>query len=233
LDRPIRVLLADDHAVVRRGLRLFLDLQDGIEVVGEAADGAEAAEVAGAAGPDVIVMDLSMPGLDGIEATRLVRAEHGAAKVLVLSSFVDERVLPALRAGAEGYLTKDSEPAELAAAIRSVHAGDPVFCPDALRRLTRELFGGRLRPEGTVTIAFTDVEARPRSWRTSASGTRASFCASTTASSAPRSRNTEERRSSGMAMRSCSRSRARGRRCSARRRSSAPWTTSRCACESG
>jgi DNA-binding NarL/FixJ family response regulator len=158
LDRPIRVLLADDHAVVRRGLRLFLDLQDGIEVVGEAADGAEAAEVAGAEQPDLVVMDLSMPGVDGIEATRLVRTAHGAAKVLVLSSFVDERVLPALRAGAEGYLTKDSEPAEVAAAIRSVHAGEPVFCPDALRRLTRELVGGRLRPEGTVTIAFTDVE---------------------------------------------------------------------------
>ena len=158
MDRPIRVLLADDHAVVRRGLRLFLDLQDGIEVVGEAADGAEAAELAGAEGPDVVVMDLSMPGVDGIEATRLVRAADGAAKVLVLSSFVDERVLPALRAGAEGYLTKDSEPAELAAAIRSVHDGEPVFCPDALRRLTRELVGGRVRPEGTVTIAFTDVE---------------------------------------------------------------------------
>jgi DNA-binding NarL/FixJ family response regulator len=158
LDRPIRVLLADDHAVVRRGLRLFLNLQEGLEVVGEAADGAEAAELAGLEAPDVVVMDLSMPGVDGLEATRLVRAAHGGAKVLVLSSFVDERVLPALRAGAEGYLTKDAEPAELAAAIRSVHAGEPIFCPDALRRLTRELVGGQLRPEGTVTIAFTDVE---------------------------------------------------------------------------
>ena len=155
MGKPIRVLLADDHAVVRRGLRLFLELQDGIEVVGEAADGAEAAELAAAEKPDVVVMDLSMPGVDGIEATRLVR---GDAKVLVLSSFVDERVLPALRAGAEGYLTKDSEPAELAAAIRSVHAGEPVFCKEALQRMTRELVGGRLRPEGTVTIAFTDVE---------------------------------------------------------------------------
>jgi DNA-binding NarL/FixJ family response regulator len=158
LGRPIRVLLADDHAVVRRGLRLFLELQDGIEVVGEAADGVEAAELAGSERPDVVVMDLSMPGVDGIEATRLVRGADGAARVLVLSSFVDERVLPALRAGAEGYLTKDSEPAELAAAIRSVHAGKPVLCPEALRRVTRELAGGRLRPEGTVTIAFTDVE---------------------------------------------------------------------------
>jgi DNA-binding NarL/FixJ family response regulator len=155
---PIRVLLADDHAVVRRGLRLFLELQEGIEVVGEAADGAEAAALAGSARPDVVVMDLSMPGVDGIEATRLVRGADGAAKVLVLSSFVDERVLPALRAGAEGYLTKDSEPAELAAAIRSVHAGEPVFCKEALQRLTRELVRGQLRPEGTVTIAFTDVE---------------------------------------------------------------------------
>ncbi len=158
MGRPIRVLIADDHAVVRRGLRLFLDLQEGIAVVGEAGDGAEAAERARAEEPDVVVMDLAMPAVDGIEATRLVREARPGVKVLVLSSFVDERVLPALRAGADGYLTKDTEPDRLAGAIRSIHRSEPVFCPEVLRRLTRELAESRVRPEGTVTILFTDVE---------------------------------------------------------------------------
>ena len=143
---------------MRRGLRLFLDLQDGLEVVGEASDGAEAAALAGTCEPDVVVMDLSMPNVDGIEATRLVRAARPGAKVLVLSSFVDERVIPALRAGADGYLTKDSGAEELADAIRSVHRGDPVFCPEAVRRVTRELVRTSARPTGTVTVVFTDIE---------------------------------------------------------------------------
>jgi DNA-binding NarL/FixJ family response regulator len=158
MTQPIRVLIADDHVVVRHGLTLFLDLQDGLEVVGEAANGAEAVERVGAVGPDVVLMDLSMPGVDGVEATKLVRDACPQAKVLVLSSFVDERVLPALRAGADGYLTKDVPPEEIAEAIRSVHGGEPVFCPDVLRRLTRELVESSSRPEGTVTILFTDVE---------------------------------------------------------------------------
>jgi DNA-binding NarL/FixJ family response regulator len=154
----IRVLIADDHEVVRRGLRLFLDLQDGLEVVGEASDGAEAAALAETGEPDVVVMDLSMPNVDGIEATRLVREARPGAKVLVLSSFVDERVIPALRAGADGYLTKDSGAQELADAIRSVHRGNPVFCPEAVRRVTRELVRASARPTGTVTVVFTDIE---------------------------------------------------------------------------
>jgi DNA-binding NarL/FixJ family response regulator len=154
----IRVLIADDHEVVRRGLRLFLDLQDGLEVVGEARDGAEAALLAETGEPDVVVMDLSMPNVDGIEATRLVREARPGAKVLVLSSFVDERVIPALRAGADGYLTKDSGAEELADAIRAVHRGEPVFCPEAVRRVTRELVRTSTRPTGTVTVVFTDIE---------------------------------------------------------------------------
>jgi DNA-binding NarL/FixJ family response regulator len=155
---PIRVLIADDHEVVRRGLRLFLDLQDGLEVVGEARDGAEAALLAESSEPDVVVMDLSMPNVDGIEATRLVREARPGAKVLVLSSFVDERVIPALRAGADGYLTKDSGAEELAEAIRAVHRGEPVFCPEAVRRVMRELVRTSTRPTGTVTVVFTDIE---------------------------------------------------------------------------
>jgi DNA-binding NarL/FixJ family response regulator len=154
----IRVLVADDHEVVRGGLRLFLDLQDGLEVVGEAKDGAEAAVLANSARPDVVVMDLSMPNVDGVEATRLVRQARPAAKVLVLSSFVDERVIPVLRAGADGYLTKEAGAEQVAAAIRAVHEGDAVFCPEVVRRLAREVVGSSERPAGTVTVVFTDIE---------------------------------------------------------------------------
>ena len=154
----IRILIADDHEVVRHGLRLFLDLQDGMLVVGEARDGAEAAVLAETGEPDVVVMDLSMPNVDGVEATRLVREARPAAKVLVLSSFLDERVIPALRAGADGYLTKDSRAEDLAEAIRAVHRGEPVFCPEAVRRLARELVRAGTRPTGTVTVVFTDIE---------------------------------------------------------------------------
>jgi DNA-binding NarL/FixJ family response regulator len=159
----IRVLLADDHAVVRRGLRLFLDLQPGIAVVGEAADGRAAVELARAERPDVVLMDLVMPELDGIEATRQVHEVSPPTKVLVLSSFSDEqRVLPALRSGADGYLTKDAEPEQIVEAVRAVHRGDPVFCAEALRRLTEKVRGGSDRPAGTVTILFTDVEGSTR-----------------------------------------------------------------------
>lgn len=154
---PIRVLIADDHEVVRQGLRLFLDLQDGLRVVGEARDGAEAAVLAETGEPDVVVMDLSMPNVDGVEATRLVRRARPAAKVLVLSSFVDERLIPALRAGADGYLTKDAGAEQLAQAIRAVHRGDPVFCPEVVRRVAREIIRESGRPTGTVTVVFTDI----------------------------------------------------------------------------
>jgi DNA-binding NarL/FixJ family response regulator len=154
----IRVLVADDHEVVRGGLRLFLDLQDGLEVVGEARDGAEAAVLAESAEPDVVVMDLSMPNVDGVEATRLVRHARPSAKVLVLSSFVDERVIPVLRAGADGYLTKEAGAEQVAAAIRAVHEGDAVFCPEVVRRLAREVVASTERPTGTVTVVFTDIE---------------------------------------------------------------------------
>ena len=154
----IRVLIADDHEIVRQGLRLFLDLQDGLTVVGEARDGAEAAVLAETGKADVVVMDLSMPNVDGVEATRLVREARPAAKVLVLSSFVDERVIPALRAGADGYLTKDAGAEQLAEAVHAVHRGDPVFCPEAVRRIAREIVRSSTRPTGTVTVVFTDIE---------------------------------------------------------------------------
>ncbi|MFE6228639.1 MULTISPECIES: response regulator transcription factor [unclassified Streptomyces] len=130
-DKPIRVLLVDDHQVVRRGLRTFLEVQDDIEVVGEAADGAEGVARAEELRPDVVLMDVKMPGTDGIEALKRLRALANPAKVLVVTSFTEQRtVVPALRAGASGYVYKDVDPDALAGAIRSVHAGHVLLQPE-------------------------------------------------------------------------------------------------------
>jgi len=135
----IRVLIADDHAVVRQGLRTFLDLQADIDVVGEAADGEEAVAVAAAHAPDVILLDLVMPRLDGIGALRRLRETAPAARVIVLTSFgEDERLFTALRAGASGYLLKDSPAAELANAVRRVHAGGRAVDPELAREAWTE-----------------------------------------------------------------------------------------------
>ena len=136
----IRVLIADDHAVVREGLRAFLQLQDGIDVVGEAADGAEAVVRAAELNPDVILMDLVMPGLDGIGAMRRLRQSAPGTRVIVLTSFLDDdRLMPALAAGAAGYLLKDVEPAELARAVRKAHAGEALIDPTVAARLLTTL----------------------------------------------------------------------------------------------
>jgi DNA-binding NarL/FixJ family response regulator len=130
-DQAIRVLLVDDHQVVRRGLRTFLEIQDDIEVVGEAGDGDEGVALAGELRPDVILMDVKMPGTDGIEALRLLRAADNPARVLIVTSFTEQRtVVPALRAGAAGYVYKDIDPVALADAIRSVHAGHVLLQPE-------------------------------------------------------------------------------------------------------
>jgi two-component system, NarL family, response regulator LiaR len=136
----IRVLLADDHAVVRQGLRTFLELQDDLDVVGEAADGEEAVAQVERLEPDVVLMDLVMPRVDGIEAIRRIRDLRPATRVLALTSFVDDdRVFPALRAGAAGYLLKDVEPGDLVRAIRSVHAGEALLHPTVTARLVAEV----------------------------------------------------------------------------------------------
>jgi DNA-binding NarL/FixJ family response regulator len=159
----IRVLVVDDHAVVRHGLRSFLDLQAGISVVGEAEDGAQALAVAGDVRPDVVLIDLVMPVMDGVTATRALKSESPSRRVVVLTSASDdESVLASLRAGADGYLLKDAAPADVAAAIRSVYAGEPLLHPEALRRLTRALGAEQRRPEGTVTLLFTDVQGSTR-----------------------------------------------------------------------
>ncbi len=139
----IRVLIADDHAVVRQGLRTFLDLQADIDVVGEAADGEEAVAVAAEHAPDVILLDLVMPRLDGIGALRRLREVAPGARVIVLTSFgEDERLFTALRAGASGYLLKDVEPAELVRSIRTVHGGGAPLSPAVAARVVDEFASG-------------------------------------------------------------------------------------------
>ncbi|AZQ70997.1 MULTISPECIES: response regulator [Streptomyces] len=141
--RAIRVLLVDDHQVVRRGLRTFLEVQDDIEVVGEAADGAEGVERAEELRPDVVLMDVKMPGMDGIEALRRLRELDNPARVLVVTSFTEQRtVIPALRAGAAGYVYKDVDPDALAGAIRSVHAGHVLLQPEVADALLSQDEGG-------------------------------------------------------------------------------------------
>ena len=138
----IRVLVVDDHAVVREGLRAFLELQDGIEVAGEAADGEEAVTAAERLVPDVILMDLVMPRLDGVAAMRVLRERLPATRVIVLTSFLDDdKLLPALRAGAAGYLLKNAPPQDLARAVRAAHAGEALLDPVVAARLVDTLAG--------------------------------------------------------------------------------------------
>jgi DNA-binding NarL/FixJ family response regulator len=136
----IRVLLVDDHAVVREGLRTFLQLQDGIEIVGEAADGEAAVREAERLRPDVILMDLVMPKLDGVGAMRELRRRLPGSRVIVLTSFAqDDRLLPAIQAGAAGYLLKNVEPAELARAVKEAHAGGTLLDPTVASRLVEAI----------------------------------------------------------------------------------------------
>jgi DNA-binding NarL/FixJ family response regulator len=140
----IRVLLVDDQELLRSGFRMVLDAHEGIEVVGEACDGEDAIRKTAELAPDVVVMDVRMPGVDGVAATREITAAHPASKVLILTTFdLDEYAFAGLRAGASGFLLKDVPPAELVSAIRSVATGDAVVAPRVTRRLL-ETFAGQL-----------------------------------------------------------------------------------------
>lgn len=143
----IRVVLADDQALVRAGFRVLLETEDGFEVCGEAADGTEAVRLAREHRPDVVVMDVRMPGLDGLAATRQITAdpELVEVKVLVLTTFdIDEYVFEALRSGAAGFLLKDTEPVELLRALRVVASGEALLAPTVTRKLISEFVA---RPE--------------------------------------------------------------------------------------
>ena len=139
----IRVLVADDHAVVRQGLRTFLELQDDIEVVADAADGERALAAVAEHDPDVVLMDLVMPGIAGVEAIRRIAADHPRTRVIALTSFLDDdKVFPAVRAGASGYLLKDVQPQELVKAIRAVDAGEVLLHPAVTAKLMEDVVDG-------------------------------------------------------------------------------------------
>jgi DNA-binding NarL/FixJ family response regulator len=158
----ISVVIADDQALVRGGFRALLDAQDDISVVGEAADGDEAVRMAAELRPDVVLMDIRMPGADGLSATRRIVEDRalGDVRVVMLTTFdLDEYVFEAIRIGANGFLVKDTEPAELLRAVRAVVAGDALLSPGITRRLIAEFATRAKDPEGLPTLdALTDRE---------------------------------------------------------------------------
>ena len=145
----ITVLLADDHSLIRKGFRLILDAEPDIEVAGEASDGTMAVSMASALRPDVVLMDVRMPGRDGIQATRDIAAAGLPSRVLILTTFdLDDYVYAGLRAGASGFLLKDTQPDDLVAAIRTIASGDAVLAPSATRRLISEFTAPRTEQPG-------------------------------------------------------------------------------------
>ena len=159
----IKVLIVDDHQVVRQGLKTFLDLQDDVAVIGEAADGLTAVDLVAELRPDVVLMDIVMPRLDGIEATRRIKELDTGVGVIVLTSFAgDEQVVPAIEAGASSYLLKDVTPEDLVDAVRAVYQGEPRLHPDALRKVmeaaTAAHPGGVRRDSGAPPGDLTERE---------------------------------------------------------------------------
>jgi DNA-binding NarL/FixJ family response regulator len=151
----VRVLIADDQALVRGGFRMILEAKEDMEVVGEAGDGAEAVALVEELQPDVVLMDVRMPGVDGIEATRRIAASGSSARIVILTTYdVDEYVFSALRAGASGFLLKDVRPPELTDAIRVVARGDALLAPGVTRRLL-DRFAGVL-PDDSARPADLD-----------------------------------------------------------------------------
>jgi DNA-binding NarL/FixJ family response regulator len=155
---PIRVLIVDDHSVVRMGLRMFFDLQDDIEVVGEAADGSEGVAMARRLEPDVILMDLLMPNMDGITAIGRIKQERPETEIVTMTSFIEEeKVTSALEAGASGYVLKDAEAEEVAAAVRAAYAGE-VHLDPAVARLLAQRLRTRKSPEDELAEPLTERE---------------------------------------------------------------------------
>jgi NarL family two-component system response regulator LiaR len=156
---PIRVLIVDDHEIVRKGIRALLATKRDIQVVGEARDGAEAVTQAQTLHPDVILMDLMMPKMNGVEATQAITSGNKEMRVLVLTSFAaDEQVFPAIKAGALGYLLKDSSPQELLQAIRQVYRGEPSLDPAVARKVLAELSAPPARPMTSDPLTAREVE---------------------------------------------------------------------------
>ena len=156
---PIRVLLVDDHVIVRRGIRALLETEPGMEVAGEAQNGVEALDQIKALQPDVILLDLLMPKMDGIVVTRRVIADNPRARILVLTSFAaDDKVFPAIKAGALGYLLKDTDADELVRAIRQVYRAEPSLSPSIARKVLQELSRPMDRPPTEDPLTPREVE---------------------------------------------------------------------------
>jgi NarL family two-component system response regulator LiaR len=156
---PIRVLLVDDHAILRKGIRALLSTEPDIEVVGEAGVGGEAVARAEALQPDVVLMDLVMPDVDGIVATQQITMRQPGVRVLVLTSFVaDDKVFPAIKAGALGYILKDTGPDELVRAIRQVHRGEPTLEPEIARKVLFELAQSSKQPPTPDPLTGRELE---------------------------------------------------------------------------
>ena len=159
MNSPIRVLIADDHEIVRKGIRALLATKRDIQVIGEASNGIEAVAQALNLQPDVVLMDLVMPKMDGIQATREITAKQPSTHILVLTSFsADDQVFPAIEAGALGYLLKDSGPQELIQAIRKVHNGEPSLEPDIARKVLAELSGSPQKPLTRDPLTAREVD---------------------------------------------------------------------------
>jgi NarL family two-component system response regulator LiaR len=159
ISNPIRILIVDDHAVVREGLRSFIQIKPDMEVVGEAADGIEAVEKALTLEPDVILLDIVMPRLDGVGTIEQLNQEGSTARILVITSFAeDEQIFPAIRAGALGYLLKDSLPNELIQAIRDVYRGEPCLHSTIARKLMDELNRERDLPPTEEPLTERELE---------------------------------------------------------------------------
>jgi DNA-binding NarL/FixJ family response regulator len=155
----IRVLVVDDHAIIRRGMKAVLELVPDILIVGEAGNGLEAVKQAAKLQPDVILMDLVMPGMDGIEATRQIKASHPDVRILVLTTFTgEELIFPAIKAGALGYQLKDSSPEALVEAIRQVYQGEPSLHPIIARKVLQELLTPTEKPPTSDPLTQREVE---------------------------------------------------------------------------
>jgi NarL family two-component system response regulator LiaR len=159
MSQTIRVLIVDDHTIVRKGIRALLTEIAGIEVVGEAADGQEAVAQANSLRPDVILMDLAMPQMDGIEATRQIKTSQPESRILVMTSFAtDDKVLPAIKAGALGYLLKESAPEDLVQAIHQIHRGEPSLHPTIARKVLEEITHPSDRPPTPDPLTKREAE---------------------------------------------------------------------------
>ena len=159
MSQAIRVLIVDDHTIVRKGIRALLAEIEGIEVVGEADNGQEAIAQAETLHPDVILMDLAMPKMDGIEATRQIKASQPESRILVMTSFAaDDKVFPAIKAGALGYLLKESAPEDLVQAIRQIHRGESSLHPTIARKVLQEITHPSDRPPTPNPLTEREAE---------------------------------------------------------------------------